>query len=49
MIAVAFTSVCAWTTAYAFCTFDNPEHIDYAKYWFVEVPTPQLIVSSKVR
>jgi hypothetical protein len=27
-----------YTTQWAVCTFDNPERIDFAKYWYNESP-----------
>jgi hypothetical protein len=30
----------------AFCTFENPDRIDFAQYWYHENPIPKLFVST---
>jgi hypothetical protein len=36
------------TTRQAFCTFENPQRIEFEKYWYAEVPVPQLFIGSPV-
>jgi membrane protein insertase Oxa1/YidC/SpoIIIJ len=38
MIPILSVSPLLYTTQLALCTFDNPERIDFAKYWYNESP-----------
>lgn len=48
MISVSFSMVGLFSTSYAFCGFENPNNIDFAQFWHVEVPTPRLIISGRL-
>jgi hypothetical protein len=42
------TLINVYISEQAFCTFENPDHIDFGQFWYAEVPVPQLLVASQV-
>jgi hypothetical protein len=46
--ATLFVVVGGYIEYQAYCTFDNPMKIDFAPYWYYDIPVPQLIVMPQV-
>lgn len=46
LIAISIVCPTFYTTGWTVCTFDNPDKIDFAKYWYRENPIPTLLVST---
>lgn len=44
LVAIFFSSPTLYFTGACFCTTDNPDHIDFAQYWYNELPVPKLLV-----
>jgi hypothetical protein len=48
-VAIMLTVVAGFVTYPAFCTFDNPNQVDYGRFWFEETPIPKLMIIYFVR
>jgi hypothetical protein len=44
LILILLVAPVFYTAREAFCTFENPNKIDFAKYWHKETPIPKLFV-----
>jgi hypothetical protein len=42
---IPFIAPIIYLTKEAFCTFENPDQIEFAKYWYYEVPVPKLFLT----
>jgi hypothetical protein len=47
MISISVACPAFYLTPRAFCTFDNPDQIDFGQYWYVETPIPQLMIGTQ--
>jgi hypothetical protein len=48
VLASIFGFIIGFIAYQSYCTFDNPMQIDYAQFWYNEIPVLQLFVASQV-
>lgn len=44
LVAVLVACPSFYSAPKTYCSFENPDRIDFSKYWSAEVPTPKLFV-----